>query len=252
MITLFMIPLIWWFLTPLFWGAIGGLVGGIVASIIDEMNKVAKRFTILGEKASGKTTLHHFLTTGEVYVGEYKPGSSGKVTPKNILKMRDLELVVKESEDIAGGKQYRDQWNLLVKEADVICYLIRGDKVYAENREYISLIKEHIAQIQDAKEDKEHIAQMHDAKEDKEHIAQMHDAKKGSQKLYLLITYLDTIPEYNEKAEVVKERISEILKTSAFKRDTKAIYGSLKTQETTELLVEQLIDNILKDSKNKL
>ena len=239
MITLFMIPLIWWFLTPLLWGAIGGLVGGLVGAIIDELNKVAKRFTILGEKASGKTTLHYFLTHGEVYIGGYKEGSSGKKTPKYTLKMKDLKIIVKESEDIPGGKQYRDQWNLLVKEADVICYLIRGDKVYAENREYISLIKEHIAQIQEAKEDKEH-------------IAQMHDAKKGSQKLYLLITYLDTIPEYNEKAEVVKERISEILKTSAFKRDTKAIYGSLKTQETTELLVEQLIDNILKDSKNKL
>ena len=223
MITLFMIPLIWWFLTPLFWGAIGGLVGGIVASIIDEMNKVAKRFTILGEKASGKTTLHHFLTTGEVYVGEYKPGSSGKVTPKNILKMRDLELVVKESEDIAGGKQYRDQWDLLIKQADVICYLVRGDKVYAEDREYISLINEHIVQIL--------------------------GAKKETQKLYLLITYLDTIPKYQENAEVVKEQISEILKTSAFKKNTKAIYGSLSTQETTELLVEQLINNILKDSK---
>lgn len=223
MITIIVLPLVWWFLPLLLPGIVGGLGATAIIAIAESLSRIAKRFTILGEKVSGKTTLHHFLTTGEVYVGEYKPGSSSKVTPKHILKMKDLELVIKESEDIAGGKQYRDQWDSLIKQADVICYLIRGDKVYAENREYISLIDEHISQI--------------------------FEAKKEAQKLYLLITYLDTIPKYQEDAEIVKEQISEILETSAFKKNTKAIYGSLKTQESTELLVEQLISDILKDSK---
>ena len=93
MITLFMIPLILWLLPVVLPAIVGGLVGGIVVSIIDEMNKVAKRFTILGERASGKTALHHFLTHGEVYLGEYKQTQSDK-TSKNTLRLKDLELVI--------------------------------------------------------------------------------------------------------------------------------------------------------------
>ena len=223
MITLFMIPLILWLLPVVLPAIVGGLVGGIVVSIIDEMNKVAKRFTILGERASGKTALHHFLTHGEVYLGEYEQTKSSDKTSKNTLKLKDLELVIKESADIGGAEVMRGQWPLLIKGSDVICYLIRGDKVFKGNREYTSLINEHIAQILDSKEEK--------------------------QKLYLLITFLDTIPQYLENADTIKEQIHNSLKTSVFKPGTKVIYGSLKTQEDAEQLVSELISNILEDSK---
>ena len=219
MITLFMIPLILWLLPVV----LPAIVGGLVGSIIDEMNKVAKRFTILGERASGKTALHHFLTHGEVYLGEYKQTKSSDKTSKNTLKLKDLELVVKESTDVGGAEVMRDQWSLLMKGSDVICYLIRGDKIFKGNREYTSLINEHIAQILDSKEEK--------------------------QKLYLLITFLDTIPKYLENADTIKEQIHNSLRTSVFKPGTKVIYGSLKTQEDAEQLVSELISNILEDSK---
>lgn len=223
MITLFMIPLILWLLPVVLPAIVGGLVGGIVGSIIDEMNKVAKRFTILGERASGKTALHHFLTHGEVYLGEYKQTKSSDKTSKNTLKLKDLELVVKESTDVGGAEVMRDQWSLLMKGSDVICYLIRGDKVFKGNREYTSLINEHIAQILDSKEEK--------------------------QKLYLLITFLDTIPQYLENADTIKEQIHNSLRTSVFKPGTKVLYGSLKTQKDAEQLVFELISNNLEDSK---
>ena len=223
MITLFMIPLILWLLPVVLPAIVGGLVGGIVGSIIDEMNKVAKRFTILGERASGKTALHHFLTHGEVYLGEYEQTKSSDKTSKNTLKLKDLELVIKESADIGGAEVMREQWSLLMKGSDVICYLIRGDKIFKGNREYTSLINEHIAQILDSKEEK--------------------------QNLYLLITFLDTIPQYLENADTIKEQIHNSLKTSVFKPGTKVIYGSLKTQEDAEQLVSELISNILEDSK---
>ena len=223
MITLFMIPLILLLLPVVLPAIVGGLVGGIVVSIIDEMNKVAKRFTILGERASGKTALHHFLTHGEVYLGEYEQTKSSDKTSKNTLKLKDLELVIKESADIGGAEVMREQWSLLMKGSDVICYLIRGDKIFKGNREYTSLINEHIAQILDSKEEK--------------------------QKLYLLITFLDTIPQYLENADTIKEQIHNSLKTSVFKPGTKVIYGSLKTQEDAEQLVSELISNILEDSK---
>jgi ADP-ribosylation factor family len=218
----FVIVLFWWFVPFVLPGLIGGLVGGIIGGILQDLKKVAKRFTILGERASGKTTLHHFLTTGELYMGEYKQTSREKTT-KNTLKLKDLELIVNESVDIGGAEDMRDKWEKLINESDVICYLIRGDKVFEGDRKYIDLIKVHISQIL--------------------------NTKKPEQKLYLLITFLDIIPQYSEDADMVKKQIDETLKTSAFKKGTKAIYGSLKTQEETERLVYELITDILESSK---
>ena len=222
MITITILPLIFWFLAPLLGGLVGGGLVAAVVAIGESLSRIAKRFTILGEKASGKTTLHHFLTTGQVYMGEYKQTSREK-TAKNLLKLKDLELIVNESVDIGGAEVMRGQWEKLINESDVICYLIRGDKVFEGDRKYIDLIKAHISQIL--------------------------DTKKPEQKLYLLITFLDIIPQYSEDADMVKKQIDETLKTSAFKKGTKAIYGSLKTQEETERLVYELITDILESSK---
>ena len=222
MITITILPLIFWFLAPLLGGLVGGGLVAAVVAIGESLSRIAKRFTILGEKASGKTTLHHFLTTGQVYMGEYKQTFREK-TAKNLLKLKDLELIVNESVDIGGAEVMRGQWEKLINESDVICYLIRGDKVFEGDRKYIDLIKAHISQIL--------------------------DTKKPEQKLYLLITFLDIIPQYSEDADMVKKQIDETLKTSVFKKGTKAIYGSLKTQEETERLVYELITDILESSK---
>ncbi|MBI1647793.1 hypothetical protein I7X30_12110 [Capnocytophaga sp. 051621] len=222
MITITILPLIFWFLAPLLGGLVGGGLVAAVVAIGESLSRIAKRFTILGEKASGKTTLHHFLTTGQVYMGEYKQTFREK-TAKNLLKLKDLELIVNESVDIGGAEVMRGQWEKLINESDVICYLIRGDKVFEGDRKYIDLIKAHISQIL--------------------------DTKKPEQKLYLLITFLDIIPQYSEDADMVKKQIDETLKTSVFKKGTKAIYGSLKTQEETEQLVCELITDILENSK---
>lgn len=222
MITITILPLFWWFVPFVLPGLIGGLVGGIIGGILQDLKKVAKRFTILGERASGKTTLHHFLTTGEVYMGEYIQTTREK-TAKNTIKLEDWQLTINESVDIGGAEVMRDQWEKLINESDVICYLIRGDKVFEGDRKYIDLIKVHISQIL--------------------------NTKKPEQKLYLLITFLDIIPQYSEDADMVKKQIDETLKTSVFKKGTKAIYGSLKTQEETERLVYELITDILESSK---
>lgn len=231
MITIAVLPLFFWFLLPLLGGLVGGGLAAAVVAIGESLSRIAKRFTILGERASGKTTLHHFLTTGQVYMGEYKQTSREK-TAKNLLKLKDLELIVNESVDIGGGEFMRDQWEKLINESDVICYLIRGDKVFEGDRKYIDLIKAHISQILNT-----------------EKAVQNSNTEKAVQKLYLLITFLDTIPQYSEDADMVKRQIDETLKTSAFKKGTKAIYGSLKTQEETERLVYELITDILESSK---
>ncbi|MBM0656810.1 hypothetical protein JMN12_09680 [Capnocytophaga genosp. AHN8471] len=240
MIAIAILPLIWWLLPSLIWGGLAGGLAGFVSAAIIESLKDNRRFTILGERASGKTTLHHFLTTGEVYMGEYKQTSREK-TAKNTLKLKDYELIVNESVDIGGAEFMRDQWEKLINESNVICYLIRGDKVFEGDTKYIDLIKEHISQIFDTKKP-EHNSNAEKA----EHNS---NAEKAVQKLYLLITFLDMIPQYSEDADMVKKQIDETLKTSAFKKGTKAIYGSLKTQEETERLVYELINDILESSK---
>ena len=191
----------------------------LIIPLLKEMFKKekGKRFTILGERASGKTTLHNFLTKGEIYYGKYKQTTREK-TPKNTLRLEELELIVEESVDIGGARDMRDQWERLIRESDVVCYLIRGDKVYENDKSYIELVRDHIVQILPDKE--------------------------GGYPLYLLITHLDKIPQYTEKSDVVKERIGETLKTSVFRKGTMALYGSLKTQKETEQLVKELLNNL--------
>ena len=198
MITIAVLPLFFWFLLPLLGGLVGGGLAAAVVAIGESLSRIAKRFTILGERASGKTTLHHFLTTGQVYMGEYKQTSREK-TAKNLLKLKDLELIVNESVDIGGAEVMRGQWEKLINESDVICYLIRGDKVFEGDRKYIDLIKAHISQILNTKKPE----QNSDTKKP-EHNS---NAEKAVQKLYLLITFLDMIPQYSEDADMVKKQI---------------------------------------------
>ncbi|WP_456062516.1 ADP-ribosylation factor-like protein [Capnocytophaga leadbetteri] len=240
MITIAVLPLFFWFLLPLLGGLVGGGLAAAVVAIGESLSRIAKRFTILGERASGKTTLHHFLTTGQVYMGEYKQTSREK-TAKNLLKLKDLELIVNESVDIGGAEVMRGQWEKLINESDVICYLIRGDKVFEGDRKYIDLIKEHISQILNTEKAVQN--------SNTEKAVQNSNTEKAVQKLYLLITFLDIIPQYSEDADMVKKQIDETLKISVFKKGTKAIYGSLKTQEETEQLVYELITDILENSK---
>ena len=221
MITLFMIPLIW---PIILGGLLGGLFGmgtiGTILAIAEALETLkGKRFTILGETASGKTTLHHFLTTGKVYLGEYKQTLLEEDTAKNTLLLKDSKIVIRESVDIGGADEYRNSWKKLVEEADVVCYLIRGDKVFNRDKGYISLINEHISLI--------------------------FDFKRKEQKLYLLITFLDIIPQYSQEGDIIRKQIAETLKESAFKAGTVAIYGSLKTQEDTERVVTQLLRDVL-------
>lgn len=81
-----------------------------------------------------------------------------------------------------------------------------------------------------------------------EHISLILDFKKEEQKLYLLITFLDVIPQYLEDADTVKKQINDTLKTSAFRKGTKVIYGSLGTKESAENLVYRLIKDISKNN----
>ena len=258
MITIAVLPLFFWFLLPLLGGLVGGGLAAAVVAIGESLSRIAKRFTILGERASGKTTLHHFLTTGQVYMGEYKQTSREK-TAKNLLKLKDLELIVNESVDIGGAEVMRGQWEKLINESDVICYLIRGDKVFEGDRKYIDLIKEHISQILNTEKavqnsNTEKAVQNSNTEKavqnsNTEKAVQNSNTEKAVQKLYLLITFLDIIPQYSEDADMVKKQIDETLKISVFKKGTKAIYGSLKTQEETEQLVYELITDILENSK---
>ena len=220
MITITILPLIWWLLPSLIWGGLaGGLAGFVSAAIIDSL-KDNRRFAILGDSASGKTTLLNFLTEGEVHMGEYKQTENEEYTKKNTLKLKDEKLIVEEGVDIGGADEHRNQWEGLIEKANVVCYLIRGDRVFAQKKDYISLINEHISLIL--------------------------DFKKEEQKLYLLITFLDVIPQYLEDADTVKKQINDTLKTSAFRKGTKVIYGSLGTKESAENLVYRLIKDISK------
>lgn len=179
-------------------------------------------FCILGERASGKTVLHHFLSHGEIFVGKYEQSIKNK-TKKNTLRLKDCKFRVAESEDIGGSETFRNQWKELIQNSDHVCYIVRGDKIYNDDGSYSSKILDHINQIL--------------------------DFKQSEKKLYIIVSHLDKIENYKENREKIFQSIENKLKTTIYKKGTQVIYGSLKGEQETKKVVEELISNIIDNKK---
>ena len=85
-----------------------------------------KRLAILGERNVGKTTLHHFLTTGTI-PETHKATVASENVKRGRFQLRDLDLRIKKSKDLPGGADSYPHWEELFKEADVVFYLFRVD-----------------------------------------------------------------------------------------------------------------------------
>lgn len=62
-----------------------------------------KKVAVLGARGSGKTTLLTFLSKGELPVGNTQTTSAKRVALSR-LKLKDLQLDLKETKDLPGGE----------------------------------------------------------------------------------------------------------------------------------------------------
>lgn len=201
--------------------ATGGFFGYSLTKLLNRLKEGS--FCILGERGSGKTTLHHFLSYGEILTGKYKQTTSKK-TKKNTLKLEDFKFKIKENIDIGGSEIFKNEWKGIIKDSDYVCYIIRGDKIYSNDKIYIKEILEHVNLI--------------------------FDFKTKEKKLYLIVSHLDKIKEYNTEPDIIIKKIGNVLKTTVLKKGTKVFYGNLKNLSGTREIVTSLINDIMKSKKN--
>ena len=79
-----------------------GLGAGVAALLADDI--AGKKFSVLGERETGKTTLINFLTTGtlpKTYVQTLYP----KETVENDLELKELKLKIEKSKRCAWRRR---------------------------------------------------------------------------------------------------------------------------------------------------
>ena len=214
-----------WFIIP----AIAALVAAIAAIIkIFEGKKLA----VLGESRVGKTVLINFLTKGtlsEAYVRTLYP----KKTDANDLELKDLKLSIEESIDVPGRDDFYPDWKKLSRDADVILYLLRADKLQAGDKHTEERVKQDIGQI---------------GKWLKESPKEF--------PLFILGTHCDLItPDLTSLPEnKIGDYENELLRMPVFQEialrggggsKVRFVFGSLKSKDTTERLVYQIIDQVV-------
>ncbi|HBO2116508.1 hypothetical protein IPC1288_08740 [Pseudomonas aeruginosa] len=101
-----------------------------------------KKVTVLGARGSGKTTLLTFLSKGELPKGNAQTTSAKRVAA-NRLKLKDLQLDLKETKDLPGGEAAIQQWKELHDASDFVIYLIKAHEMDVGRVEYdLKLINE--------------------------------------------------------------------------------------------------------------
>ena len=206
----------------LIWGGIAlgaALLGGGAIYAVNINNIKGKRFTILGTRASGKTSLHKFLSEGEL-PKEYIASGEEKIKD-NYFKLKHLNLRIKSSIDIGGNVVYEQRWKSLIEDGDYICYLIRIDKLHNENdTEYRNKILRHINLI----------------------LKHMNTENKQGP-LYLIYTFCDFIEDFDSNSDEFLEKF-KLKNIDLFPENTASFFGSFKDNKGAEALCISLLGKI--------
>ena len=108
--------------------AVGAGGGVVVASNWENINYAlkGKRIAVLGARAVGKTTLLKYMEKG-ILIERYIQTVDKKDIERTRLKLGDLDIRLKKTDDVSGDKAVYGQWMNLFKESDLILYIVRTD-----------------------------------------------------------------------------------------------------------------------------
>lgn len=125
--------------------AVGGLAFGVLGwvkrdKIVSSWDSLVialkgKKVAVLGARGSGKTTLLTFLSKGELTQSNVQTTSARRVVA-NRLKLKDLQLYLKETKDLPGGEAAMQQWKELHDTSDFVIYLIKAHEMDVGRVEY--------------------------------------------------------------------------------------------------------------------
>jgi len=165
------------------------------------------------------------MTTGSIPVAYHQTGNPRKSSSRR-FQLRDLDIKIKPIIDIAGSVDARGLWQQQVDDAHIVFHLFRADQFITGDQEAISRV------INDAQHVNDWIK------------------KRNSCKLFLVGTHCDLDPafrgiaherhgDYLDKFRQIPD-VAELVMRHGGDARPHLIIGSMKSQEDTEYLVEEI------------
>jgi len=175
-----------------------------------------KKIAVLGVRGSGKTTLLTFLSKGELPAESVQTIMASPVSARRFA-LKDLQLDLKETQDVPGGEMAFDEWKKLHDESDNIIYLINAAEL-----------------------DKERIT--YDLKK----IYKWRPVEKCKSKFLIVATHMDKDSAYmalqpHNSGNFHDRFVSDLRRYIPFTKQPTVILGSLDNQKNTENLVVDII-----------
>jgi energy-coupling factor transporter ATP-binding protein EcfA2 len=129
--------------------AVGGVAGGVVASNWENITYAlkGKKIAVLGARAVGKTTLLKYMEKG-ILIERYKQTLDKQEIERTRVKLGDLDIWLKKTDDVSGDKAAYGGWKKLFEEADLILFVVRTDMLLKHDLETEKRAEADLRQIQ--------------------------------------------------------------------------------------------------------
>ncbi|CAD5923829.1 hypothetical protein L2E69_18085 [Planktothrix agardhii 1806] len=122
-------------LVPIFIAfAVGAVVSGSVVSNWENIvySLKGKKIAVLGAKRVGKTTLLKYMEKG-ILIERYEQTRNKDEIERTRIKLGDLDILIKKTDDVSGDEGTYGVWGKLFKEADLVLYIVRTDRLLAQD-----------------------------------------------------------------------------------------------------------------------
>lgn len=129
--------------------AVGGVAGGTIASNWENITYAlkGKKIAVLGARAVGKTTLLKYMEKG-ILIERYKQTLDRQEVERTRIKLGDLDIRLKKTDDVSGDKAAYGVWKKLFEEADMIFYVVRTDMLLKHDSSTEKRAEDDLRQIQ--------------------------------------------------------------------------------------------------------
>ena len=211
----------------------GWVIGDTILKILK-----GKTLAVLGERKVGKSCLIEFLTKGSI-PKNYKQDSYAREVSGRRIQLRELELYIPELTDLPGPTDQLHDWREITNEADIVLYLLRVDKLMKGDSNTEKRVEQDMRQISRWLRDK--------PKDFPLFIIGTHCDLTNPD---LTALPADRIGDYGDKVRSMPIfRKIELLGGGSSK--VQFVFGSLKSEASTEELVYQLFYQILRKDKRR-
>lgn len=211
----------------IFAGVVSLLTGTTIVKWDDIVIRLkGKRLAVLGSRGVGKTHLLTFLTSGSI-PDEYKQTVAPEKTSARRFQLNELDLKVKKTLGVSGDKAAYAEWKELHDQSDVVLYLLRGDRLIANDKVVEARVRD-----------------------DLRHIAGWLEERKPRPTFFIIGTHCDLDQEFSTiSAEKFGEYVdkfrrlpivSELVAHGGGTQQVKVVLGSMKTVQDTEKLIYQI------------